>query len=303
MIIANYFIKFIIFSFMGWIYECFYCAVKSGHWDNRGFLFGPICPIYGLGATGALIIFHELPVFHGADTPIWQIFVICAVGSAILEYSISYILEKRFHAMWWDYSDTPLNVNGRICLPATLSFGVAGVVIVKFFFPWFLGHYAAVEAHPYISELVGMAFAFLLGMDLALSIAAITQLLSYLDDVQEKFDEKMEASVEAVAATPNMIKEKVSEAPAAIKEKLPESPQALVEMVSEMPSALKEKVSEMPAAIMGKASEVPAIIREKAEGLNWRQRYHLRSIKTFKVGKKSGWFEKMRKEIKNDDVA
>ena len=267
---------------MGWIYECIYCAIKSGHWDNRGFLIGPICPIYGFGATGALIVFHELPVFRGADTPWWQIFLICALGSAILEYSISLILEKVFHAMWWDYSDMPLNINGRICLPATTGFGVAGVIIVKLFFPWFLARYAALEAHPYISELTGMAFAFLLGMDLALSIAAITQLLSYLDDVQERFDEKMEASVEAVAATPGMLKEKVSEAPAALKETV-------------------SRVTEVPAAIMGKASEVPTVLKEKAKGLNWRQRYHLRSIKTFKVNGKSGLFERLRKEMKDDD--
>jgi hypothetical protein len=87
-----------------------------------------------------------------------------------------------------------------------------------------------------------------------------------LDDVQLKFDEKMEASVEAVVATPGMLKEKVSEVPA----------------------TLKEKVSEMPTVLM-----------EKAKGLNWRQRYHLRSIKTFKVNGKSGMFEKLRKEIKD----
>lgn len=270
MLIANLFIKFIIFSFMGWVYECIYCAVKTGHWDNRGFLIGPICPIYGFGATGAMLVFNELPFFSGADTPFWKIFFVCALGSAILEYSISYILEKAFHAMWWDYSDMPLNIKGRICLPATTGFGVAGVIIVKLFFPWFLDKFTRLEAHPYISELTGMAFAFLLGMDLALSIAAITQLLSYLDDVQVKFDEKMEASVEAVYATP---------------------------------AAIKEKVSEVPATLKEKVSEVPSVIMEKAKGLNWRQRYHLRSIKTFKVNGKSGLFEKLRKEIKNDHVA
>ena len=75
-----------------------------------------------------------------------------------------------------------------------------------------------------------------------------------------------------------------------VQEKFDEKMEETVSMVSEVPSALKEKVSEVPAAI-----------KEKAKGLNWRQRYHLRSIKTFKVGKKSGWFEKLRKEIKDDD--
>lgn len=268
MIVSSYVIKFIIFSFMGWIYECIYCTVKTGHWDNRGFLFGPICPIYGFGALGAMIIFNEIPYFAGERSPIWQIFLICSLGSAILEYTVSLILEKKFHAMWWDYSDVPLNINGRICLPATLSFGVAGVVIVRYFFPWFLGLTHGMNDHPIVNEIVALIVIFVLGVDTAVSVASITQLLTYLDDVQEKFDERMEASVEMVAQAPDTIKEKLSEAPAMLKEK-----------VTEAPSALKEK----------------------ALGLTRRQKYHLRSIKTFKLKEKTSLFENLRKELKNND--
>lgn len=279
MIVASYVIKFIIFSFMGWVYECIYCTVTTGHWDNRGFLIGPICPIYGIGATGAMIIFNELPFFEAADTSWWKIFLICAFGSAVLEYSVSLILEKRFHAMWWDYSKVPFNIKGRICLPATVGFGVAGVIIVKMFFPWFLEHTEAMSYHPLVNEVIALVFILLLGMDLALSIASITELISYLDDVQEKFDEKMEASVEKVASAPGMIKEKVSEAPGVIKEK-----------VSEAPSMIREKIT-----------EAPSVLKEKAKGMSRRQKYHLRSIKTFKLKEKTGMFERLKKELNDND--
>ncbi|MCR4797802.1 MAG: putative ABC transporter permease [Lachnospiraceae bacterium] len=277
MIISSYFIRFIIFSFMGWIYECTYCTVKTGHWENRGFLFGPICPIYGVGATITMIIFNELPFFTGGETIWWKIFLVCAIGSAILEYSVSYVLEKRFHAMWWDYSQVPLNVNGRICLPATLSFGVAGVVIVKWFFPWILQYFAMGDAHPVINEIISLALMMVLGMDLALTVASLTSLLRVLDEAQDKFDERMEASVEKVASAPAMIKEKVSEAP----------------------EAIMAKVSEAPEAIMAKVSEAPGMLRAKAADmmkLTRRQKRHLHTITTFKDVKHAKLVERLRRE-------
>ena len=267
MIIAGYFIKFILFSFMGWLYECTYCTVKTGHWENRGFLFGPICPIYGVGATITMIIFNELPFFTGGTTAWWKIFLVCAIGSAILEYSVSLILEKKFHAMWWDYTGVPFNINGRICLPATLAFGFAGVVIVKFFFPWILQYFAVTDAHPLINEILSLSLMLFLGMDIALTVASLTSLLAALDAVQDKFDEKMEASVEMMAAAPGVLKEKVTE----------------------VPSVLKERV---PDVLKTKASDVLQLTR--------RQKHHLHSITTFKNAKHAKLVDHLKKEESHD---
>ena len=62
MIVSKYFVWFIIYSFMGWIYESTYCTIRKHHWENRGFLHGPIVPIYGVGALLASILFSELPI-------------------------------------------------------------------------------------------------------------------------------------------------------------------------------------------------------------------------------------------------
>lgn len=244
-------IRFVIFSFLGWVYECLYCAIKSGKWENRGFLIGPICPIYGFGASIAWCIFTDLDIFQnglpGTEQPWWVIFIICALGSAILEYSISYLLEKVFHAKWWDYSETPLNINGRICLPATCAFGFAGIVVVKILFPWLDRYDDFVFTYPKLNEFVSLAFALIIGMDLALTEASLTSLLKILDEAQEKFDERMEAGVATIAAVPDMIKEKAA---------------AGVETITSAPAKLKNMTSNLPM-------------------LSWRQNYHLRSIQKF----------------------
>ena len=119
--VSRFFVWFVIYGCMGWIYETVYCIIKSGKWENRGFLYGPMCPIYGVGALGISVVYEYLRSEGGGQPPWWQVFVIAFLGSMVLEYSTSWLLEKLFHAYWWDYRDSPLNINGRICLPASLA--------------------------------------------------------------------------------------------------------------------------------------------------------------------------------------
>ena len=129
--ICCYVTWFGVFSLGGWVYECTFCAIKNRRWDNRGFLFGPVCHIYGFAGVAVLLLLTWLPrVLSVSSTsmPWWEVFVFCSVGSAVLEYLTSYLLERFFHARWWDYSKIPLNLNGRICLPFALCFGLAGTL-------------------------------------------------------------------------------------------------------------------------------------------------------------------------------
>ena len=87
--ISKYFVYFVIFSVMGWIYESAFCTIKNGKWQNRGFLYGPLCPIYGVGATAITFIVDELQA-HGWQEPAgWRIFLIAFFGSIVLEYVTS----------------------------------------------------------------------------------------------------------------------------------------------------------------------------------------------------------------------
>ena len=83
--LSKYFVYFVIFSCMGWIYESIYCTLRAGKWENRGFLYGPLCPIYGAGGVGITII-YDLIAAHGdgGDFKWWQIFLVAFFGSIVL---------------------------------------------------------------------------------------------------------------------------------------------------------------------------------------------------------------------------
>ena len=119
----NVVLLLIIYSFLGWIVECTYCVLGTGVWINRGFLYGPFIPIYGFGAVLVLGAINYLP------NNIFIIFLGSIIITSILEYLTSYLMELFFHTRWWDYSELPFNLNGRICLLNSLLFGVAFVVV------------------------------------------------------------------------------------------------------------------------------------------------------------------------------
>lgn len=122
--LAYIFIIFIFYSCFGWVMETCLGVYDNKKFINRGFLIGPYCPIYGIGASLAIILLSNF------KDSLLLVFIISFVGGAILEYSISYIMEKLFKARWWDYSHLPLNLNGRICFSNCLLFGIGGVLII-----------------------------------------------------------------------------------------------------------------------------------------------------------------------------
>ena len=129
MFVCQVFVWFVIYSVVGWIWESTYCTIVERRWQNRGFLYGPVCPIYGTGIVGIMLLWGQM-VQAGHTMTWYQVFLTVMVGSAILEYVTHWALEKLFHAYWWDYSNMPLNLNGRICLPASTFFGLGGLLII-----------------------------------------------------------------------------------------------------------------------------------------------------------------------------
>ena len=119
-----YFLLFIIYSFLGWLMEVICKLFKFKRFINRGFLIGPICPIYGFGVLG-ILFFNK----NNANDYL-AVFLKSILICSILEYFISYILEKLFKARWWDYSTKKFNINGRICLETMIPFGILGTIVV-----------------------------------------------------------------------------------------------------------------------------------------------------------------------------
>ncbi len=125
--LAQIFIFFLVYSFFGWLWEGLLSIKQEHRFINRGFLNGPYCPIYGCGALAFVWLQRYV------NDPIFLFLAGGAIACA-LEYITSYTMEKLFNARWWDYSDWPFHINGRICLFGFLGFG-AGAVAIKFVHP------------------------------------------------------------------------------------------------------------------------------------------------------------------------
>ncbi|MDO4854723.1 MAG: putative ABC transporter permease [Coriobacteriia bacterium] len=193
MTISHYIVWFALFSFFGWIFECVLNAIREGVWENRGFLYGPICPIYGLGVVLYMLAFDNELVATGA-IPLWGVFLIAMLGSAVLEYLTSVTMERAFGARWWDYSNTPLNINGRICLPASLLFGAGGLGTVVVLIP--LAHATAGLAPIPVWEAAAFAIVIAASVDTTLSLTALTELLEKVEQASEKFDQAMSGGIQ-----------------------------------------------------------------------------------------------------------
>lgn len=127
--VSNPFVKwslcFFYYCFVGWIWETCYVFVCTGQWVNRGFLHGPFLPIYGFGAL--IILWLTIP----AKGNIGMIFLLGMLGATVLEYTSGILLEQIFHTRYWNYSNMPLNLNGYICIPCSLFWGLFSIFLVK----------------------------------------------------------------------------------------------------------------------------------------------------------------------------
>ena len=128
---------FLIYSCLGWCLEVIYAAVTTGKLVNRGFLNGPVCPIYGFGMV--IVLFTLTPL---ADN-VFLLYIGGVILPSVLELAGGWALEKLYHTRWWDYSDFPFNIGGYICLQFSLLWGVGTLVVMK-------------AVHPVIADLVAM---------------------------------------------------------------------------------------------------------------------------------------------------
>ncbi len=158
--IATWFLIFIVYSIIGWCMEELVSIVMYSKITNRGFLLGPVCPIYGWGALLLTFLLRNV-----TNIPI--IFFISIVASAILEYLTSYIMEKLFRVRWWDYSEKPLNLHGRICAENLLVFGIMGVLVIRGVNPLLLSAISSISP----ALRIGIAVTFLIIMLLDVAVA------------------------------------------------------------------------------------------------------------------------------------
>ena len=150
--ISSLFLCFLVYSFIGWVWEGLVSLVMRHKIVNRGFLNGPYCPIYGTGALLFVLINHFF------DGNLAVLFLLGGLVACILEYLTSWVMELIFHARWWDYSDKKFNINGRVCLTGFVIFGL-GAVAVHFVHPHLLTFVDKFEHKDIIAIIAGVIFA------------------------------------------------------------------------------------------------------------------------------------------------
>ena len=189
-----FFMYFFIYSVLGWIIETLYCRTLDGKWTNRGFLFGPYCPIYGFGA---LIIIAFLQNFKSSFI---AVFFLGMIFTSILEYLTSFLLEKLFDAKWWDYSKMKFNINGRICLLNSLEFAFLGVVLTYIVHPTISNLILKIPID--LVQLISFSLITIMAIDVGFTISTLLNLKEKLITLKESAEKLMEK---------NTLQEKLSE--------------------------------------------------------------------------------------------
>lgn len=185
--LTSYIVWFFIYSFIGWIYESSLRSFTHRSWYNSGFLNGPYIPIYGFGAI------FDIYLLSGIKDPI-KIFLLAGTIDCILEYLTSFAMEKIFHGRWWDYSNKPFNINGRVCLLGYLAFGAFATVIVKWFHP-FLKRNTTALIHTNDLIFLSVLIIGLMSLDTFMTIKGLSDLKDRLAGFEKMLEEfKIKAS-------------------------------------------------------------------------------------------------------------
>lgn len=172
---------FFVYGFLGWCTEVIFAAFKQHRFVNRGFLNGPICPIYGVGVT---LVIACLEAFQ---SNLLLLYISSVILVTVLEGVTGWAMDKLFHNKWWDYSKLPFNIGGYVCLLFSLIWGVACVFIVYFVHP--LIH----QVLSLIPHTAGIAFIAILGIallsDMIVTTSAIVKFNQYLELLKHITDE------------------------------------------------------------------------------------------------------------------
>ena len=273
---------FLVYCFAGWCIESTFVSCRKRQFVNRGFLNGPVIPIYGSGAI--VILFATLPVRQH----LVAVFFLGMLAATILEYFTGAAMESIFKVRYWDYSNNPLNLHGYICLGTSLAWGVLSVILVR----WLHTPVEAVvlSLSDRITQVLAFVFSGLFLADLAISLKTaldLRQLLEQLQSYSEKAREEAKVLQRRMEVYSTFKREEVA---AYLSEKLPDGGEALqqrIEAMEQLAARLEqsEAVQKLRTDLaVWKARRATA--RESfRQRLTWDKRMMLRNNPTARSGK------------------
>ena len=165
---------FLIYSFLGWILETILAATEQRRFVNRGLINGPLCTIYGVAIVILTIFGQELPLF-------W-LFLGAMIVATVTEWISGHMIERFYHERWWDYSNVKWNLDGYICLPASLVWGVLGTISMR----W--GNGLLIRLYGFLPEGIGHLLVWILSGMLVLDVTATIFALSGIGRSTQKWE-------------------------------------------------------------------------------------------------------------------
>ena len=165
---------FLIYSFLGWMLETILAATEQRRFVNRGLINGPLCTIYGVPIVILTIFGQELPLF-------W-LFLGAMIVATVTEWISGHMIERFYHERWWDYSDIKWNLDGYICLPASLVWGVLGTISMR----W--GNGLLIRLYGFLPEGIGHLLVWILAGMLVLDVTATIFALSGIGRSTQKWE-------------------------------------------------------------------------------------------------------------------
>ena len=183
---------FFIYCFIGWIWETAYVSLKSGHFENRGFMNGPFLPIYGSGAI--IMLFVSLPVKNS----VILVFIFGSIAATLLELFTGMAMESLFHVRYWDYSYRKIQNKGHICLVSSIAWGFFSCLLVSFIHKPIEGLVLSIDEG--IGQLIAIIVTICATADFATSFKTALELKNMLitaEDIKKQI-EKLERRAEIV---------------------------------------------------------------------------------------------------------
>lgn len=258
---------FFVYGFLGWCTEVGFAAFKTHHFVNRGFLNGPICPIYGVGVSAVITVLTPY------KSDIIVLYILSVVLVTVLEGVTGWAMDKIFHNKWWDYSDMPLNIGGYVCLLFSIVWGFACLFIIYFIQP--LVH----DLLAFIPTIVGIILIIILGITLIADLYVTASTIF-------KFNRRL-AAMEKIAAEMHEISEQIGQEifektiramdrQEASKEKLATATDEFKEKMQDTASGLKEKTQGTAFELKERALDA----RERSQEISEELRSRIASLHT-----------------------
>lgn len=238
---------FVIYAFIGWCTEVVYAAVSTGKLVNRGFLNGPVCPVYGFGVIAVISLLN--PVKNN----IVLLFAGSVVLTSLIEFITGWILEKAFNHKWWDYSEYPFNIKGYICLKFSLAWGTACLLVIDAIHPLVqnFASYMNIEA----GKIMLSVFLTIMAVDVVATVQSVLKLNRQLRSINE-----MAAKIRSIS---DDMAEKISEESISIVERGEELRAAIEEQKSAVSDILEERLSEVEDTIEHRKEILSQKVEEK----------------------------------------